>query len=73
MERQPIPLPPTCNNGATPVAIEIPVNEYITPLGNIDYVYSNGSTEDSYYYYAVTDQNSNVDGFYLYPCPVGID
>ena len=66
---------PTCDStgGAAPVPIEIPVNEYITPLGNIDYVYSNGSTEDSYYYYAVTDKNGNVDGFYLYPCPVGTD
>ena len=64
---------PTCDNGATPVNIAIPVNEYITPLGDIDYVYSNGSTEDSYFYYAVTDANQNTNGFYLYPCPVGID
>ena len=64
---------PTCDNGATPVKITIPVNDYITPLGNIDYVYSNGSTEDSYFYYAVTDANGNVNGFYLYPCPQGVD
>lgn len=64
---------PTCDNGATPVDITIPVSEYITPLGNIDYVYSNGYTEDSYFYYAVTDANGNTDGFYLYPCPTGAD
>ena len=64
---------PTCDNGATPVKIIVPVNDFITSLGNIDYVYSNGSTEDSYYYYAVTDANGNVNGFYLYPCPQGID
>ena len=65
---------PTCDNGAaTPVKITIPVNDYITPMGNIDYVYSNGSTEDSYFYYAVTDANGNVNGFYLYPCPQGVD
>ncbi|MHB8232389.1 MAG: hypothetical protein ACYDDB_05770 [bacterium] len=61
----------SCNNGSTGPTIQIPVNEAITPLGNIDYVYSNGSTEDSYYYYMVTDLNGNTDGFYLAPCPTG--
>ena len=69
----PVTVTPTCDNGATPVDITVPINEYITPLGNIDYVYSNGYTEDSYFYYAVTDANGNTDGFYLYPCPTGTD
>ena len=48
--------------------VTIPVNEYVMQIGNIDYIYSNGSTEDSYAYYMVISQNLNIDGFYLAPC-----
>jgi MSHA pilin protein MshA len=64
----------TCDNSATTnpnyalPTVTIPVNEYVGQIGNIDYVYSNGSTEDSYAYYMVISQNLNIDGFYLAPC-----
>ena len=63
----------TCDNVTTnpnyaPLTVTIPVNEYVKQIGNIDYVYSNGSTEDSYAYYMVISQNLNIDGFYLAPC-----
>jgi MSHA pilin protein MshA len=60
----------TCDNGDTIGAplIDIPDNEYVTQIANIDYIYSNGSTEDSYVYYVVTSANNNIEGFYLAPC-----
>ena len=61
----------TCDNGDTTIGaplIDIPNNEYVTQIGNIDYIYSNGSTEDSYVYYVVTSVNNNIEGFYLAPC-----
>ena len=64
----------TCDNSATTnptyalPTVTIPVNEYVKQIGNIDYVYTNGSTEDSYAYYMVISQNLNIDGFYLAPC-----
>ena len=58
----------TCDNGATMQPIAVQSNEYILQLGNIDYVYSNGYTTDSYVYYMVSDANGNIEGFYLAPC-----
>ena len=64
----------TCDNSATTnpnyalPTVTIPVNEYVMQIGNIDYVYSNGSTEDSYAYYMVISENLNIEGFYLAPC-----
>jgi prepilin-type N-terminal cleavage/methylation domain-containing protein len=54
-------------NYAAP-SVTIPVNGYIEQIDNIDYIYSNGSTEDSYVYYMVISANDNIDGFYLVPC-----
>lgn len=54
-------------NYAAPT-VTIPYNEYIKQLGKIDYVYSNGSTVDSYVYYMAYSVNGNIDGFYLVPC-----
>jgi len=53
---------PTCDNSTatnsnfTQPSFDVPNNEYILPLGNIDYVYSNGSTVDSYAYYIFDKQ-----------------
>ena len=61
----------TCDNGNTtgPAStVTVPVNEYTAQIANVDYVYSNGTTEDSYVYYAIIDANNNIDGFYLVPC-----
>ena len=64
----------SCDNSATSnpnydaPTLYIPVNEYVMQIGNIDYVYSNGSTEDSYVYYMIISKNLNIDGFYLAPC-----
>jgi len=54
-------------NYAAP-SVTIPDNEYIDQIGKIDYIYSNGSTEDSYAYYMVISANDNIEGFYLAPC-----
>jgi len=62
---------PTCDNSSTLPSIDVPNNDYILPLGDIDYVYSNGSTMDSYVYYMEYSVNGNIDGFYLVPCPQG--
>jgi prepilin-type N-terminal cleavage/methylation domain-containing protein len=64
----------TCNNSATTnpnyvlPATTVPVNEYTEQIGNIDYVYTNGSVEDSYAYYMVISANDNIEGFYMTPC-----
>ena len=60
-----------CDNGDITIGaplVDIPDNEYVYELGNIDYIYSNGSTEDSYVYYMVSSVNNNIEGFYLAPC-----
>jgi len=65
---------PTCDNSLTTnpnftqPSFDVPNNDYILPLGDIDYVYSNGSTIDSYAYYMEYSVNGNIDGFYLVPC-----
>lgn len=65
---------PSCDNSATTnsnfaqPSFDVPNNEYILPLGNIDYVYSNGSTVDSYAYYMAYSINNNIDGVYFVPC-----
>ncbi|MFW0883635.1 type II secretion system protein [Candidatus Acidulodesulfobacterium sp. H_13] len=70
----PITYTATCDNSTTtnsnyaPPSFDVPNNEYILPLGNIDYVYSNGSTVDSYAYYMAYSINNNIDGFYFVPC-----
>ena len=46
----------------------VPINEYTEQIANIDYIYSNGSTEDSYVYYIVVSANNNVEGLYMVPC-----
>ena len=64
----------TCNNSATTnpnyvlPTTTVPVNEYTEQIGNIDYVYTNGSVEDSYAYYMVISANDNIEGFYMTPC-----
>ena len=46
----------------------VPENEYTQQIGEIDYVYTNGTTIDSYAYYVVVSKNNNIEGFYLVPC-----
>ncbi len=64
----------TCDNSATTnpnyvaPTTDVPVNEYTEQIGNIDYIYTNGSVEDSYAYYVVISANDNVEGFYMTPC-----
>ena len=63
----------TCNNsGINPNYVAptttVPINEYTEQIGNIDYVYTNGSVEDSYAYYMVISANDNIEGFYMTPC-----
>ena len=61
----------TCDNGnptAPALTVTVPVNEYTQQIANIDYIYSNGSTEDSYVYYIVVSPNNNVEGLYMVPC-----
>ncbi len=61
----------TCDNGNTtgPAStVDVPVNEYTEQIANVDYIYSNGSTEDSYVYYIVVSGNNNVEGLYMVPC-----
>ncbi len=64
----------TCDNNSTTNAnyaaptVTVSYNEYVLQLGNVDYVYSNGSTVDSYAYYMSYSVNGNVDGVYLAPC-----
>ena len=48
--------------------ITVPYNDYIIQLGNVDYIYSNGATMDSYAYYMIYSDNDNAEGFYLAPC-----
>ncbi len=62
------PVSATLNCANSTITINVPYNEYILPLGNIDYVYSNGSTVDSYAYYMTYSINNNIDGFYFVPC-----
>ena len=70
----PIIYKPVCDNtiNTNPnflqPSFDVPNNEYILPLGAVDYVYSNGTTVDSYAYYMVYSINDNIDGFYLVPC-----
>ena len=57
----------TCDNGNTtgPAStVDVPINEYTEQIANIDYIYSNGSTEDSYVYYIVVSANNNIEGLY---------
>ncbi|MHB1645662.1 MAG: type II secretion system protein [bacterium] len=70
----PVTYTPTCDNSTTTnpnflqPSFDVPNNEYILPLGAVDYVYSNGSTIDSYAYYMEYSINGNVDGFNFVPC-----
>ena len=48
--------------------ITVPINDYIIQIGNVDYIYSNGTTMDSYAYYMEYSDNGNINGFYLVPC-----
>ena len=61
-----------CDNSAdtnyVAPSVGIPNQEYVYQIGNVDYIYSNGSTLDSYAYYMISDANNNIDGFYLAPC-----
>ena len=61
----------TCDNNSTtgPAStVDVPLNEYTEQIANIDYIYSNGSTEDSYVYYIVVSANNNIEGLYMVPC-----
>ena len=65
----------TCDNSLAtnpnyigPLTTTVPENEYTQQIGNIDYVYTNGTTIDSYAYYIVVSKNDNVEGFYMVPC-----
>ncbi|MHB1694225.1 MAG: prepilin-type N-terminal cleavage/methylation domain-containing protein [bacterium] len=70
----PVVYTPTCDNTLSTNSnflqpkFDVPNNEYILPLGAVDYVYSNGSTIDSYAYYMEYSINGNVDGFNFVPC-----
>lgn len=66
----PVPAAFTCDNGVTGPAstVDVPVNEYTEQIASIDYIHSNGSTEDSYIYYIVVSANNNVEGLYMVPC-----
>ncbi len=70
----PVTYTPTCDNSATTnpnflqPSFDVPNNNYILPLGATDYVYTNGSTVDSYAYYMEYSIHGNVEGFYLVPC-----
>lgn len=48
--------------------VNTPNNEYVYQIGNVDYIYSNGSTLDSYAYYMISSANNNIEGFYFAPC-----
>jgi prepilin-type N-terminal cleavage/methylation domain-containing protein len=64
----------SCDNSGTDNSyflaptITVPNNDYVLQLGNVDYIYSNGSTMDSYAYYLEYSDNDSVEGFYLAPC-----
>ncbi len=61
----------TCDNGnktGPASTVNVPLNEYTEQIANIDYIYSNGSTEDSYVYYIVVSGNNNIEGLYMVPC-----
>lgn len=71
----PVTYTPACDNSSsdnpnflTSLTVNVPNKEYILPLGAVDYIYSNGSTVDSYAYYMEYSINGNIDGFYLIPC-----
>ena len=70
----PVVYTPACDNSATTnpnfvqPSFDVPNNEYILPLGAVDYVYSNGTTVDSYSYYMAYSIKDNIDGFYMVPC-----
>ena len=70
----PVTITLSCDNAATsnsnflaPI-ITVPNNDYIIQVGNVDYIYSNGTTMDSYAYYMEYSDNGNINGFYLSPC-----
>ena len=71
---KPVTYTPACDNSLTTnpnflqPSFDVPNNEYILPLGAVDYVYSNGTTVDSYSYYMVYSINDNIEGFYMVPC-----
>ena len=68
------PFPLNCDNAKSnnsnylPPTITVPINDYIIQIGNVDYIYSNGTTMDSYAYYMEYSDNGNINGFYLVPC-----
>ena len=72
--KTPVLYKPACDNSATTnpnffqPSFYIPNNEYILPLGAVDYVYSNGTTVDSYSYYMEYSIKDSIDGFYTVPC-----
>ncbi len=72
--KTPVTYTPACDNSLTTnpnflaPSFDVPNNEYILPLGAVDYVYSNGTTVDSYSYYMAYSINDNIEGFYMVPC-----
>ena len=72
--KTPVTYTPACDNGTATnpnflqPSFDVPNNEYILPLGAVDYVYSNGTTVDSYSYYMAYSINDNIEGFYMVPC-----
>ena len=72
--KTPVLYTPKCDNSITDnpnffqPTFYVPNNEYILPLGAVDYVYSDSATVDSYSYYMEYSKNYNIDGFYTVPC-----
>ena len=71
----PVLYTPACDNSiaTNPNFLQpnfyVPNNEYILPLGAVDYVYSNGTTVDSYsYYMEYSIKHDDIEGFYTVPC-----
>ncbi len=62
----------TCDNSAqsnyVAPTVTVPYQEYTMQIANIDYIYTNGSTEDSYVYYIIVSARNNVEGLYMVPC-----
>ena len=61
-----------CDNSAqlnyVAPTVTVPINEYTEQIADVDYIYTNGSTEDSYAYYIVVSADNNVEGLYMVPC-----
>ena len=70
----PVIYTPKCDNSAatnpnfSQPSVDVPNNYYILPLGAVDYVYSNGTTVDSYSYYMEYSTEDNIEGFNTLPC-----